>query len=393
VLAGVVVVVALIAQPGSSGTPAPGPLAAPPRAPGLALVERFECVRCHELPGVAPLVDGKRCANCHVRAKAGREPAPRDIQQRWKTSVIHYVDVPVLSGLGRHLRRDWIAGFLQAPHDVRPELEETMPRLRIAPGEAADIARWLSVENGADDVVTWSPGASIEAGRALFLERGCVACHVFQGSGVGGVGGGIASAPDLRHTRKRLSSSTLLKWLADPRALAPATLMPQPALDELERQSVARFLLEQPLVAVDAKAPQRLPVLSRPVRWPEVEPFLKPCAHCHDDAVIARGDGGPGNSGGLGFAPAKLDLSSYGSLLRSRSKGTPITSAQSSSLAGEAPLLVRALWLRHEEAAAEARGVVVVDVAGPRGMPLGLPPLAPAEIQLLESWIEQGMPR
>ncbi|MDP2340592.1 MAG: c-type cytochrome [Deltaproteobacteria bacterium] len=375
--AGVFVVVALVAQPG------------PPRpSQGLALAQQFECARCHALPdsgGQPLLADSKRCANCHARASAGTEPGPRELRQRWKTSVVHYVDVPVISGLARHLRRDWVARFLQAPHDVRPALEETMPRLRISPDDADEIAGWLSTgAAGADDddIVAWPPGVSIAAGREFFVERGCIACHAFQGSGVGG-GVGIPSAPDLRHTRQRLSTTTLLKWLADPQAMAPATVMPKPALDAGERHSVARFLLEQPLVDVDAAVPARLPVLARAVRWPEVEPLFAPCAHCHDDAVIARGDGGPGNSGGMGFAPARLDLSGYGAVLRSRSKGAPITSG----------LLVKALWLRHEEAAAEARGVVVVDVAGPRGMPLGLPPLAPADIQLVESWIAQGMPR
>ena len=38
------------------------------------------------------------------------------------------------------------------------------------------------------------------------------------------------------------------------------------------------------------------------------------CWHCHSDPDFARGDGGPGNSGGFGYPPRRAELSDYASV-------------------------------------------------------------------------------
>jgi hypothetical protein len=50
------------------------------------------------------------------------------------------------------------------------------------------------------------------------------------------------------------------------------------------------------------------------------------------------------------------------------------------------PRIVAHLWARHAEVAG-------TPVEGVTGMPLGLPPLPPEDIQLIETWIARGRPQ
>lgn len=59
---------------------------------------------------------------------------------RWKACDYQLEVVPSLTGLEHRLRRDWLIEFLQRPHDLRPDLPATMPRLRVSPEEARAIA-------------------------------------------------------------------------------------------------------------------------------------------------------------------------------------------------------------------------------------------------------------
>jgi hypothetical protein len=110
----------------------------------------------------------------------------------------------------------------------------------------------------------------------------------------------------------------------------------------------------------------------------------KVCWHCHSQPDFTRGDGGPGMTGGFGFAPRGLDLSTYSGVLsglRDREgRGTSVFTPRAD---GE-PLLVAVLRARQ----AEECGVTTEL----RGMPLGLPALSAEEIQLVDSWVEQGRP-
>src|SRR5262249_33648918 len=76
----------------------------------------------------------------------------------------------------------------------------------------------------------------------------------------------------------------------------------------------AAYSLTAPLAEPPhAKAPDRLPILTRAVAYDEVSKrvFRRTCWHCHSEPDYAIGDGGPGNSGGFGFAPRGLNLAAY----------------------------------------------------------------------------------
>ena len=156
-----------------------------------------------------------------------------------------------------------------------------------------------------------------------------------------------------------------------------------------DARHLAAFLTT-PLAPVAMAPAPRLPVLERKVGWDEVAArvFRKLCWHCHSQPDYALGDGGPGNSGGFGFASRGMDLStangvasgSFGPDGQRRSVFQPVSPADPT------PRLVAHLLARQ----VEERGGVV---DGVRGMPLGLPSLPPEDIQLVETWIAQGHPK
>jgi cytochrome c2 len=82
---------------------------------------------------------------------------------------------------------------------------------------------------------------SVERGRALFRDKGCIACHVNERvDGPQGEMGGIG--PIL--TDYRNDPALLQRWLSDPAAVKPGTLMPNLHLSEAEIQDLIAFLNE-----------------------------------------------------------------------------------------------------------------------------------------------------
>jgi cytochrome c2 len=289
-------------------------------------------------------------------------------------------------------RRAWVAEFLLEPHDLRPGLVAQMPRLAITRAEAERIAAHLVPVDAASDLSDAAEG-DIARGEQLYRSLTCGRCHRFSGTGVDDeplhargrtdADGSWALAPDLRHARTRMEQAQLAAWITNPRGSMPAT-----GVALADARDLAAFIARAPLADPPPRAPaSRLAVLSRAVTWDEVETkvFKRLCWHCHASPDLARGDGGPGTSGGFGFGPRGLDLSSYAAI----SSGSLDDAGEPRSVFGPVdgtPRLVLHLWARHVE---EAGGVV----PGIRGMPLGLPALPLDQIQLIETWIAQGRPR
>ncbi len=373
------------------------------RSDASDLIAKFQCTRCHDVPAIAAAPRDNHCVRCHQEIHAGTFVAEVDGKARridsptftrWQRRITSLRWAPSLAGADR-LRRSWVRAFLLAPHDVRPGLVAQMPRLAITPAEADRLAAHLGPDRA--EVTSTSDAASIARGQALFRSLACGRCHRFTGApdddpalhasgraSVEPLGGSWALAPDLRHTRSRMEPAQIAAWIVDPRGA-----MPQLAISNEDARALAAFITSTALAAPPRLLPvARLPVLARAVHWDEVEEkiFRNVCWHCHAVPDYARGDGGPGNSGGFGFGPRGLDLSSYSGI----SAGSLDDSGESRSVFGKladgTPRIVAHLLARHTE---EAGGTV----PGIRGMPLGLPPLPLEEIQLVETWISQGRPR
>lgn len=382
-------------------------LAAPPSAPppssqtfepgdaarGKQLVAQFECNRCHEGTGLAAPALAQDCVRCHEQIATGAFKASPAKLAQWKPHVMAYRDVPSLTALGR-LRPAWVMGYLRSPHDLRPSLTQNMPRLELSEEQARDITTYLATSGAvAGEAVAPEP-AQIARGRELMQQRACTTCHHMSGTDLPGpprvepAPRTLGLAPDLRFARARMEPEVLRQWLLDPTRIKHDSAMPNLGLSADDARDLAAFLSFSELGAAPVAAqPARLPVLSRRVGFDEVNErvFAVTCRHCHTNPDSAGGDGGPGNTGGFGFRPRKIDFSSYQGI---QSGGIDARGQRVSLFAPTAdgvPRLVAALLARHREEAGQA-------TPGVRGMPLGLPPVSPELVQLVESWVEQGRP-
>lgn len=331
----------------------------------------------------------------------GRFTAPPASIARWKPRVKEYADAPSLEATGKRFTRKWVESYLLQPNDLRPNLHQYMPRLSITPAEAKDVAAYLVPEQDPPD--SRKVDADLGKGRALLDSKGCGTCHVMSGVASVAVsalppgtvmdGNNLERAkrlaPDLYFTRSRMPYAKLEAWLTDPKAVKADTLMPKIALSPAEVKDLAGYLL-----TAEAKEPtpraklNRLPVLERRVTFKEVDEkvFHRTCWHCHSEPDYAIGDGGPGNSGGLGFKPRGLNLSDYNGItagyLDDKGERTSVFLKDAQNV----PRIVRALIARHDEEGGAETGPV-------RGMPLGYDPLSAEDIQLVETWVAQGRPK
>lgn len=367
---------------------------------GKELVGKYQCNRCHDGTGVESGVKPlEHCVHCHQDILAGKFRAPPDKLETWTKNLATLREVPSLSAAGKRFRRGWIATFLREPHDLRPRLLGSMPRFAISADDARDIAAYL-VPNDPEPELAMS-GADAVKGRALVEANGCGTCHVMTGApplpdAPTPLGPkdfetrpAVALAPDLRFARDRWRAAELVKWLREPRAVKADALMPQVPLTPEQARDIAAYLLTTPLAPAPPRAvPARLPVLERRVTWDEVydRVFRKTCRHCHAEPDYALGDGGPGNTGGFGFAPRKLNLADYAGAQAGALDSSGQRKSVFAPLADGTPWLVASLLARQAEEAGKPNPEV-------RGMPLGLPSVAPEDIQLVETWVAQGRPQ
>jgi mono/diheme cytochrome c family protein len=381
-------------------------------ARGARLVQSGECARCHDttgLPGATVVARERSCSGCHawIHATAGdAEAIDRQSERfpRWGQYVqnVHsYLAVPSLAAAGARLDPAWISRFLRAPYKIRPGFSEAMIREPLSERDAGAIAAFLHAQarphQGAAARAAAAPvsanGDDVAAGERLYATLQCGNCHAF---GARAATPGIPDAPDLAHVRDRMRPADIAAFIADPTmgGLRRESRMPSYDLDPRQIGRLRDYLVRSPLArpAVPAAAAD-LPLLTRPVTWDEVNRsvFSAVCSHCHSDGKLTGGDGGPGNTGGLGFRGAGLDLGSWRGVQRGAraADGRRVSILVPGPGEAEGPLLAR-LRRRAHEHAAELTGAGLPP--GAVGMPLGLPPLDAARFQLVRSWVAQGAP-
>ena len=372
---------------------------------GKELVLQYQCNRCHDGSGHAAAPQNKHCVHCHKDIMEDRFTASASSIARWKPRVKELADAPSLEAVGKRMSRRWVEDYLLQPSDLRPHLRQFMPRLAITPKDAKDIAAYLVPEDepGFTSKKVDAPeikGADLGNGRKVLDSKGCGSCHVM--TGVAAVPNSAPPAmdgkeferahklaPDLRVVRERMSASRLVAWLKDPKSVKSDTSMPKIAMTDNEIRDVAGYLLTAEIADPPRKpSVSRLPVLTRKVTYKEVDEkvFHRTCWHCHSEPDYAIGDGGPGNSGGLGFKPRGLNLSGYEGIaagfVDDKNERQSVFAKDGEGI----PRLVKAMLARYEEENGAATGAV-------RGMPLGYEPIALEDIQLVETWISQGRPK
>lgn len=89
------------------------------------------------------------------------------------------------------------------------------------------------------------------AGRRLFIERGCGGCHAIRGlAGADGVAGprldNTVVRPTIGGNEIPTSPQNLAHWIQDPVSLKPNTTMPKPGVSEADARDIAAFLYSLP---------------------------------------------------------------------------------------------------------------------------------------------------
>ena len=378
---------------------------------GRALVQKAECGRCHTLPApVAAAPRQRSCAGCHAwihgtredPAAAARERRSFPLWDRYMATVASFLDVPDLSASAARLDPAFVARYLRAPFKVRPALPEGMIRTGFDEEEAAAVAAWLAAAARRP----WSASAEARAaaavepsvapehlaeGQRLFERLGCGTCHARGDRPATGAG---PPAPDLAFARERMRPETAAAFIADPAAFGGETRMPRYPIGAVEAARLRDYLWSLAGERASPAPPVELPLLARPVAYAEVraQVFDRICIHCHMDPRKNGGEGGPGNTGGLGYRGVKLDLETWAGIQRGAIDAQGRRVSILTGRAGEEAPLVARLRARYLEHARERRGPAAVAAGGAPGMPLGLPPLTPEQFQLVRSWVAQGGP-
>ena len=357
--------------------------------PAISATDAFvegDCHRCHTVPEVpaAPRLDS--CEGCHVWIRSvSASPSKREKAmsifphwERYERNIASYLEVPSLEVAMARLEPEWVRGYLADPHDLRPNLPETMPRFGLSEQAIDAIVTAFEARQRPVAPTPTPLAANVERGRELFTARACGSCHTFGSH----ASGAVPLAPDLAHARARMSNDAIVAWIQDPQAVSPAATMPNFGLTRDEAIAIRDFLvLEDPRGRVPrALGPLPAPT-SAPVTWAEVEErvFGKICVHCHMNPELNQGRAGPGNDGGFGWAATGIELQTY------------------EGVRAVADRIPAALERRRHEAARDdvSAGELPVRLDRPErpGMPLGLPPLSDEDTALVLGWIAQGMPR
>ena len=375
------------AEPGAS-------TATPPDHPSLSLTdvqraafEAGDCNRCHVVPDVPDASRVDSCTGCHVWIKGvSADPRKRarameifPLWERYEKNVASYMQVPSLDAAMARVEPAWVATYLADPHDLRPNLPETMPRFDLDEAQTDAIVAAFRARQ-VDVPATPAPDpANLARGEALFTEKGCVACHTFGGRHTVGA---VPMAPDLAHTRSRMHPDRVAAWITDPQALSSEATMPGLALPEADVLALRDYVLLADPQAEPAPAfSSTVQPVTDKVVWADVEErvFGRICVHCHMDPEQNQGRAGPGNAGGFGWAATGIELQTYEGV-----------KAVSDKIPGA---LARRAAEGHRDVVSPGHLPPAVARPGKPGMPLGLPPLSDEDTALVLGWIAQGMPK
>jgi len=114
--------------------------------------------------------------------------------------------------------------------------------LRVYVQSRDDFDRWVH-----DQQQDSAADPSVAAGRALFVAKGCFACHTVRGvMAIGRIG------PDLTHVASRETigagsvpntPENMRRWVHDPGTFKPGSLMPPQDLNDNELDQIASYLM------------------------------------------------------------------------------------------------------------------------------------------------------
>ena len=173
------------------------------------------------------LMEDLRCLSCHSVNGNGGDMAPD------------------LTAEGSSVQRLWLDEFLKNPNTLRPALIRRMPKFNLSPAEIKTVSDYImsAYQTSGFDSQTIDPHAlnadAAARGKQLFYGKyGCQSCHIADYKNDKGYVG-----PALASVGNRLTPAWMYRWLKDPNALRPGTLMPNPNIKDDEARDLTAFLV------------------------------------------------------------------------------------------------------------------------------------------------------
>lgn len=136
-------------------------------------------------------------------------------------------------------------------------LERRMNPPRIGVGRAlsrvvmmlASLAPFACSDGSASENAELATGGNAGRGAAIIRDRGCGACHMIDGiAGAHGLGGptleNFAARPYIARSLTN-TPDQVVRWIMDPQAIDPKTVMPDLGLSEAEARDVTAYLYSQ----------------------------------------------------------------------------------------------------------------------------------------------------
>ena len=173
------------------------------------------------------LMEDLRCLSCHSINGSGGDMAP---DLTWE---------------GSSVQRAWLEDFLKNPNTLRPALIRRMPKFNLSAVEIKSISDYILAAYqapGFDSQVLDARALGTDAaarGKQLFYSKyACQSCHIVDYKNDKGYVG-----PALAAVGNRLTPVWMYKWLKDPNALRPGTIMPNMDLKDDEARDLTAFLM------------------------------------------------------------------------------------------------------------------------------------------------------
>lgn len=175
---------------------------------------------------VADLIQFFQCTKCHSRDGLG---GPDDATIPFFTTLgeAEMGDEgripPTLTGVGRKLKKDWLAEVLLKHGTARPYMATRMPRFDSP--AIRKLAQLLPIADGAGDDHEPEFDATLTFAARDMCDAGafsCITCHKLAGNNSLGI-----PAVDLANTTKRLRYDWFRDYMLEPSKFRPGTRMPQ----------------------------------------------------------------------------------------------------------------------------------------------------------------------
>ncbi len=191
------------------------------------LVRTTSHAKYHPGGDAGRLMEDLRCQSCHAINGNGGDMAPD------------------LSFEGSAVQRKWLLDFMNNPNTLRPMLIRRMPKFNLSNAEINSLSDYLvsAFQKSGFDSQTLDPAAlnsdAAVRGKELFYTKyACQSCHTADFKKDKGYVG-----PPLADVGDRLTPVWIFKWLQNPNALTPGTLMPNPNLPDSEAKDLTAFLV------------------------------------------------------------------------------------------------------------------------------------------------------